>query len=91
VGFSGNGSPLSTDATSAYECCVSALLNPVGALWAWFYDSSSCLIALSADGVCAAGQLSDGVGNAVQVSSVSTDPVEYAVGNANCGRWDTVN
>jgi hypothetical protein len=70
---------------------VSALLNPLGALWAWVYTSSSCLIALSADGVCAAGQLSDGVGNTVEVSAVSTDPVEYAVGNANCGMWDNVS
>ncbi|KIW67840.1 hypothetical protein PV04_07064 [Phialophora macrospora] len=89
IGFSGNGSPLSTDATSEYECCVSAILNPLGALWAWTFDSSTCLIALAADGVCAAGQLSNGVGNTVEVSSVSTSSVEYGVGNAYCGLWDT--
>ncbi|OCT52290.1 hypothetical protein CLCR_08591 [Cladophialophora carrionii] len=89
IGFLGNGTPLSTGATSLYECCVSAILNPLGAIWAWDIDGESCLIALSADGVCAAGQLSNGVGNTIEVSEVQTDPVEWGVGNAYCGMWDS--
>ncbi|OAG40890.1 hypothetical protein AYO21_04967 [Fonsecaea monophora] len=82
-GFGGNGDPLSVDADSETECCVAAINQPNVALWAWIFESESCLVSVATTCPLPAG-------NQIETTSDPTANPQYGVGNANCGTWDSV-
>lgn len=86
----------SGDRSSPYACCVSAIMNPFGAMWAWS-QKSGCFVfvvqnaAGSAVAQCPGGQMafsSTRMGE-LDVGAVG-DPDMFTVGNANCGDWNAV-
>jgi hypothetical protein len=93
-GARNNGDPLNprfsqTGAQSAYDCCVSCILNPACAYSA-FQNSIGCYNAIASEpAVCTSQNAFSGRVTAVQPEFAGD--VLYILSNGYCGKYDTVN
>lgn len=85
-------SPGGTADNDPYDCCVAAILDPIGAAWRFVLPAAtgSCYIIEQAgtNGTCPNGQAGI-TGNNVDTQSGATPA--FAAGNANCGQFEYLN
>lgn len=86
----GGNNQVVNGATDAYDCCVAAILDPLGAVWGLaLSDSGNTCVIVESPNACPNGQ-SPQPPNTADVSSAAPT-AGFVLGNANCQQWNVVD